>query len=465
MGPSVNMRVLAFLCLGFCLTACRQTPEESSPPAKAESPSISDVGRKYPALPGLLNEAGIQVLGASFDTTPYSTDNTVHVALPDSVRLRNWERFQDFYNDVGNRMEWKGTFTLSDRMRNVRIQLQLDTVGSTGPGLVLVDSTGYFLEPRPKDFAQGSDRIEKTPADAGMYEDEPSENGSTQGVRCNAVQDINGRLYYNMSAYTYQVYDEETGDGQSASMPPHLVDAITGEHWQLGGNNTWTRKKAGKFRLLHAFPDTNAHDWRVVADNCAEDGYFWQYHPYSRTLERISLQTLETVTTEKPASQIKGKIVMIRELGSPGDNDYQALSLVRDGEHFTVLRSKGNTMFAQRWDPPQPEDTRHVFLSPGSDPNHFSFDDKEYGIDEIEWVDLADPRLPDKNRQGKTISIPIEHRRNGRALLPVLDFPHAPSQLRIERAIPGLTDAEKPRGSRPWHGPGRTKPRPRQRRC
>ncbi|MBK8804798.1 MAG: hypothetical protein IPN71_22575 [Fibrobacteres bacterium] len=387
----MSTRALCVLSLGFCLAACRKTPEESSPPAKVESSSISDVGRKYPALPGLLDQAGIHVLGASFDTTPYAKSDTIHVVLPDSVHLRNWDRFQDFYNEAGNRMGWKGTFTLSDRMQKVRIQFQLDTVGSSGPGLVLKDSTGYFLPPRSKEYAKGSDRIEKTPSDAGMYEDEPSENGSTQGVRCNAVQDINGRLYYNMSAYTFQVYDEETGEGQSASAPPHLVDAITGEHWQLRGNDTWTRKKAGKFRLLRAFPDTNPHDWHVVASNCVDDAYFWQYHPYTRTLERISLETLESAAQEKLPTGIPGNITMIREHGSPGNFNYQALTLARDGDRFTVLRSRGSRMFAQRWDPPRPENTRYVFLSPGSDPSHFSFGDKEYGIDEIEWVDLVAP--------------------------------------------------------------------------
>lgn len=387
----MNTRALCVLSLGFCLAACRKSPENDPPQIRVDSSSIDVVGRKYPALPGLLHEAGIRILGSNIDISAYSMSDTIQSTIPDSVNLRAWDRLQEFYNKIGSRMGWKGSFTLSDRTRKIRIHFSLDTLSSFGPGLGLDDSTGYFLPPRSPEFAKGSDRIRKALSETGIHEDEAAADGSTHGVSCNAVQDINGRLYYNMSAYTYQVWDRETGEGQTVPKPPHLVDALTGERWTMGSFGLWSRKSGGKFRLLRAFPDTNPHDWHVVASNCVDDAYFWQYHPYTRTLERISLETLESAAQEKLPTGVPGKITMIREHGSPGNFNYRALSLVRDGDHFTVLRSNANTMFAQRWDPPQPEDTRYVFLSPGSDPSHFSLGDKEYGIDDIQWVDLVAP--------------------------------------------------------------------------
>lgn len=370
--------------LGMALASCRKDPVADPESAPAAANEISRLASLVPRLPGFLANEGVSVLGFTNDTAFYAREIVVHVALPDSVRLRNWEHFQDVYRRLSRVMDGKGRFVLSDRMRKVRLEFDLSE-----SRLEVQDSTGYFLPPRPPVFAQGSDRIRKTPNDAGAYVEEPGANGTYQGVRCNALQDVNGRLYYNMSGFSFQVDDEETLTGHTASSPPHLVDAVTGEIWNPSLENIWTRGEGTKLRLLYAFPDTLARNWSVVASQCTDDGYFWQYHPYTRRLERISLESLETVFSELLPPDIKGRVVSIHENSAPTDSGYQALILVRDAERFTVLRSKSDTMFAQRWDPPQPQDTRYVFLGSGSLPGRFSLDGKDYDIDRIDWQDLS----------------------------------------------------------------------------
>lgn len=377
MKPSSITATLPLLLAALGLLSCR---DKSSPatetPGPVSSVDLPRIESMVPHLPGFLQAEGVSILGLTDDTTQVFRETIIHVAFPDSVKLRNWERFQEFYRRAYAALEGKGTFILADRMRKVRLEFNLQD-----NTLTIEDSTGYLLAPRPTSFQNGADRIRKTPGEAGVHEKE-GRNGSTEGVRCNGIQDVNGRLYYNLTSYSFQ-------GGNGASSPPYLVDALTGEKWDSNRKNGWTAGKGAKTRLLHGFPDTVAQNWRVVASNCEEDGYFWQFQPSSRKLERISLESLESVAEERLPAEVKGAVVSIRESGSPEEFDYRAYSLVRDGDHFTLLRSRGKSMFASRWEPPQPKDLRYVTLSPGSDRNHISFDDKEYAIDQIDWQDLA----------------------------------------------------------------------------
>lgn len=386
--PRRGFRLILLFACSLLLFACQQSPSPSTP-KPLDIPGLSALQARHPGLFESLVEQGIQVQHIKIDSNGYAP-NVIQVSLPDSARLRSWEGLTGLFAKIGKAAGWSGKFDLLDEEKSVMVSLDF---GSND--LDLMDPSGFFQTPSVGDFKRGIDRIKRTPRKIGIRE-EREDDDQTPMTRCDGLQDVNGRLYYVISFVSYMVADRESGVGMTQTNGPVLVDAVTGENWAPGSGSIWKWGNKETTRFLPDFADTNSRHWRLVARECSEEGgMIWQYQASTRTLEKIDLDPIKKLASHRLNPKLAGEIVSLVEWGDQEDSSYQMISLLRNGGDYTLLRSNGAQMFAQRWVPPASEGSNRYLLDIYR--NRFSYDSKEYSVDEIEWTDVEDSVSSEQN--------------------------------------------------------------------